>query len=190
MIQGAPTAKWEEVGSIPTVDALCRRGRCWFASSVFQADGLGRAGSIPVYDTMKIYNKLYVLRTIVPNYHLVDISDWDIEEAKAIIANIEHAYGFRFQRRGLEEERLNGQYNVRAKIIKESGTYYINAYTETLEDIKARIELNHEKVTGKDHTLVRHMEQQGYNTVVRGINDKWSCVFNVDKDVVLDVNFK
>ncbi len=138
---------------------------------------------------MKIYDKIYVLRIGVPNYSLKEISDWDVDEALSILANIEDAYAFRFQRRGWEEERLPGQYNIKASIIKESGTYYLDAYTETLDDVRARIDLNHDKDrSAKDKALVQLMETNGQTTIVKSINDKWSSFFNEETDVILDVS--
>ena len=83
---------------------------------------------------MKIYNKLYILKTTVPNYVLEKIEEWDIGEAILLIHDleIEDAYAFRFQQRSLEEERIDGRYNIKVSIIKESGTYYLEGYLALL----------------------------------------------------------
>jgi hypothetical protein len=136
---------------------------------------------------VKIYDKLYILRYSIPNYVLQDIDDWNVQDALELAKLIDDSYAFRFQRRGLEEERLPGRYNVKASIIKESGTYYWGGYIETVDDIRARIELNHEKKTEKDHTLLRMLEKGKHTTIIRSIDtDKWSCVFNEETDVLLE----
>ena len=136
---------------------------------------------------MKIYDKLYILKTGIPNYILYDITDWDIEAAKEIVSNYTDAYAFRFQRRGLEESRTSGVYNVKISIIKESGTYYLGGYTETIDDIKARIALNNEKKTDSDRLLVKRLEEGGYTTIIRSIQSGvWSCVFHNGVDTIIE----
>jgi len=136
---------------------------------------------------MKIYNKLYILKTTVPNYVLEKIDDWKVDEALAIASDVEEAYAFRFQQRSLEEEKIDGQYNIKVSIIKESGTYYLGGYTETIDDIKARIALNNEKKTDSDRLLVQRLEEGGHTTIIRSIqNGMWSCVFHNEVDTIIE----
>jgi hypothetical protein len=133
-----------------------------------------------------IYDKLYILRNGVPNYCLVDIDGWDVDAAKAIIANYDNVYGFRFQRRLWVEEREPGRYNVTARIMKESGTYYVNGFIETLDDLRAHIELDRkERRTQDDKVLLQKMESHGYKAVVKGIKHNWCCFFNEETDILL-----
>jgi len=146
-----------------------------------------RVGPIPIYDAMKIYDKLYILKTGIPNYILKDIADWTVDEAASITKSIEGAYAFRFQRRGLEENRTSGVYNVIVKILEESGTHYLGGYTETIDDIKARIALNNEKKTDSDRLLVQRLEEGGHTTIIRSIqNGMWSCVFHNEVDTIIE----
>jgi hypothetical protein len=136
---------------------------------------------------MKIYDKLYILKTSVPNYVLMNIDDWEVNKAVSITRYVEDAYAFRFQRRGLEEKRVDGQYNIKVSIIKESGTYYLGGYTETIDDIKARIALNNEKKTDSDRLLVQRLEGDGHTTIIRSVKDGgWSCVYDKDKDTIIE----
>ena len=136
---------------------------------------------------MKIYDKLYILKTGIPNYILKDIGDWTVDEAVSITKSIEGAYAFRFQRRGLEESRTSGVYNVIVKIIKESGTHYLGGYTETIADIKARIALNNEKRSDSDRCLIKMLETGGHSTIIRSIQSGvWSCVFHEGVDIILE----
>jgi hypothetical protein len=120
-----------------------------------------RVGPIPIYDAMKIYDKLYILTTCVPNHIVVDIDDWDIDTALILIKSlrINNAYAFRFQRRMLDEERTPGAYNIKVKTIKDSGTYYLGGYLET----------------------------EGCTTIIRSVkNGDWSCVFNDGIDTIIE----
>jgi hypothetical protein len=145
------------------------------------------AGSIPVVGTM-LYDKLYILIDAVPNFKLVDIIGWDVEKAQHIVAKIDRAYAFRFQRRLWTEDKSSGRIDIVAKIIKESSTYYINSYAETVDDIRARIELNRNNRTAKqlDELLVRKLEEHGCKTIVRSVNNYSYCCLLRDGDVVLD----
>ena len=136
---------------------------------------------------MKIYDKLYILKKGIPNYVLQNIDDWNVDEAVSIVKSVEGAYAFRFQQRSLEEERVNGEYNIKVSIIKESGTYYLDGYTETIDDIKARIALNNEKKTDSDRLLVKRLEEGGYTTIIRSIQSGvWSCVFHDGVDTIIE----
>jgi hypothetical protein len=136
---------------------------------------------------MKIYDKLYLLKTGIPNYILKDIADWTVDEAVSIASQIDGVYAFRFQRRGWEESRSSGVYNVKAIMIKESGTYYLEGYTETISDIKARISLNNEKKTDSDRLLVKRLEEGGYTTIIRSVQSGvWSCVFHDGIDMIIE----
>jgi hypothetical protein len=133
-----------------------------------------------------IYDKLYILRHGIPDHKLVNIDDWDIQIALAMISKIEGAYAFRFQRRLWEETKTNGRLDITAKIIKESGTYYVNGFIETLDDIRARIELNRdERRTQDDAVLLKKMEQRGSKAIVKGINNNWCCFFDEESDFLL-----
>lgn len=145
-----------------------------------------RADSISVYPTM-IYDKLYILRLGIPNYRLVPIDGWDVEEAKNILKKYDDAYGFRFQRRMWAEDRSDGRLDIIARIMNESGTYYINGFIETLDDIRARIELNRDvRRTQDDMALLQRLESRGAKAIYRHLtNDKICCIFNEETDVLL-----
>jgi hypothetical protein len=136
---------------------------------------------------MKIYDKLYILKKGVPNYVLRDISDWKVDEALAIASDVEGAYAFRFQKREISENRIDGQYDIIVKILEESGTYYIGGYIETIADIKARIALNNEKKTDSDRLLANRLEAGGHTTIIRSIQSGvWSCVFHDGIDTIIE----
>jgi hypothetical protein len=136
---------------------------------------------------MKIYDKLYILKKGVPNYVLRDISDWKVDEALAIASDVEGAYAFRFQKREISENRIDGQYDIIVKILEESGTHYLGGYTETIDDIKARIALNNEKKTDSDRLLVKRLEEGGYTTIIRSVQSGvWSCVFHDGIDTIIE----
>lgn len=147
---------------------------------------LPMAGSIPPGVTM-IYDKLYILRFGIPNYVLVPIDGWNIEEAQNILKKYDGAYGFRFQRRLRAEDRSDGRLDIIARIMNESGTYYVNGFIETLDDIKARIELNrHERRIQDDRALLQRLEARGAKAVYRHLtNDKICHIFNEETDVLL-----
>ena len=86
------------------------------------------------------------------------------------------------------EEKVStttNEYGVELCVYKEkirsSSHYYINAYVETLEDIKARNSRH-------DNDLINRMENLDWNKVVRGINPEHNWVYHFkDGDFLVDL---
>ena len=132
-----------------------------------------------------IYNKLKIYR-IKPIPLSLHVDSWDIKSAYFYSRKADGAYAFQFLEISIEQKREEYSYTVYPKIIKESGIYYINAYSESYIDIKTRQKINPNIY---DANLLTRMEINGWKNIVRSIEcdtkKTWYQPF-FENDVILN----
>ena len=115
---------------------------------------------------MITHNKIKVYR-IKPYPVYLHIETWDIKQACEDLKNVNGAYGFRFEEWELSKAYYPGGCTVEPNLIRKSGVYYIDAFTETVEDIKAKLKIN---PNPHEENILGRMEMNGWKIVVRNIH--------------------
>ena len=129
---------------------------------------------------MSIYHKLSIDCFGYDTPILIRIKEWDLEQAINTAKQTEDAYRFCFNTFNIVEEKQNGMYTVKVKLIKQSGFYYLNGYIETTEDVAAKVKLKE-----SSNKLLKQMEDNGWKKIIRGTKHNWIKPFLID-DVLVD----
>jgi len=137
---------------------------------------------------VKVYKKVKVFRRkLIPLSLRVDF--WDIQLAHEYVkkinkaGNTNYAYGFKFEVWRSIITDNNGEHTVTSELMEASPIYYVDAFVETQEDIRARLRLskNRDEV---DLGLLKIMEEHQWMKIVRGIKFNWVKPLE-DNEIVL-----
>lgn len=102
------------------------------------------------------------------------VDDWDVQKATNLV-NLEKYKRFWFERIESDINEEPGKLTVKKTVIKKSGNYFIDAFVETLEDIRV-----------KNKELASKFDSRNITNVVCGINNEWSFSFN-NNDKIVDI---
>ena len=102
------------------------------------------------------------------------VDDWDIQKATNLV-NLEKYKKFWFEKIESDIQEQPGKFTVSKRVIKTSRVHFIDAFVETIDDIRV-----------KDAALADQWEKMGIKNVVSGINNDWVERFE-DGDVIVEL---
>ena len=131
---------------------------------------------------MDTYN-IVKLRFLKHNIHkLIKVNGWDAKEVVTLVNLSDFEYLW-FEEKASEEFEPSGAtvLSVHKTILNTSPFYYINSYTETLEDLRKKNSRN-------DYNLIETMENMNWNTVVKNIDPNSTNVYEFrNEDFLIDL---
>ena len=102
------------------------------------------------------------------------VEDWDVQKATNLVdLKLYKCFWFENIESDIEEEPR--KFTVQKTVIKRSGVYFIDAFVETVEDIRV-----------KDKDLADNLESRGIKEIAYGISQNWSEEFT-DKDSIVEL---
>ena len=107
--------------------------------------------------------------------HKFDFGERDIKKAITLVDLNDYKY-FWFEDRKNIIGKSGGVITVESVKTFQCGTYFIDAYIETYEDVLVNNKL-----------LADKMDEFGWTHIVRGINDYWTEIFRPDFDKLISL---
>ena len=102
------------------------------------------------------------------------VDDWNVQQAMNLV-DLKRYKCFWFEKIESDVQEQPGVLTVKSRVIKNSDVYFIDAYTETIEDVKVR-----------DQALAKRLDDRNIKQIVCGINADWADVFN-DRDSIVEL---